>query len=692
VAALIVITSIVFSLQYAQAARDIQKDFEKGSHHVNASWESMTPEVCARCHDEGKSDGSVNTGSHKNGSVDLKVYDLFPSVTGVVSYTAGSTPEYDVNEFCLGCHNDLNSTIQPFISVGDAGTPGMFDVPSGGTDAGSVEARYADTAYTVANKYSPNVYNVVPQLQKSYSPHGNPAANERGLAYDTVWADDGGRVTVACLDCHNSHGSDAGGGTLPMTTYSSTVGGTSAGIIKEAATYSPMENLSGIAVYSAASDLCFDCHLGDDPAAPKTYGNYSCTGPVMGYYDAGRWGGDDLWQSSFSYKTALSSGNGYGGQKGGHFGASMAMANTPTGQVNGLCASCHDPHGIAANAPSSYRAYMVPALKGTWMVSPYKEDRAANNDSAFQDPNVYARDWWSDFATKNYMQPVRANPRYDFNNPPKVGAGFGTGRPGSNWGLGGTGHDGYYIDDNTFGTNYTHDSNGDGVITDATNLTKATDAFANHILEPDTLFAGLCTGCHPRADLMSVSFSNGYDTIYIHNTVKGWYETDGAVGADLFKTYHANQHLMSYDGEHAPAGRHRCNYESELRGTRDMPMGYRWSVAPGNTTLISTAPTSSPPPQTSGQTIPGYIQAAFHQFPCSKCHAAHTSKLPRLMKSNCLDVGSSTNSPKHGGTFVYAQCDWGGPAGQNLETVFQCHNKGRENVTAGGGWNRLTGW
>ncbi len=35
-------------------------------------------------------------------------------------------------------------------------------------------------------------------------------------------------------------------------------------------------------------------------------------------------------------------------------------------------------------------------------------------------------------------------------------------------------------------------------------------------------------------------------------------------------------------------------------------------------------------------------QLQFHQFPCSKCHNPHASKLPRLLITNCLDVRFNT--------------------------------------------------
>ncbi|HEX9861365.1 MAG TPA: hypothetical protein VGB23_09180, partial [Nitrospirota bacterium] len=125
-----------------------------------------------------------------------------------------------------------------------------------------------------------------------------------------------------------------------------------------------------------------------------------------------------------------------------------------------------------------------------------------------------------------------------------------------------------------------------------------------------------------------------------------------------------------------------------------LPGGYRWSVDPG--TGVQVTGTGSWDAQTlpaisnkGGQTATGFTQSTFHQFPCAKCHSPHATKLPKLMKTNCLDVGTSTSAPKHG-SYSYQNCD------QSSATLslkpFVCHNFQKSNTSSGGGWNIKTGW
>jgi hypothetical protein len=57
--------------------------------------------------------------------------------------------------------------------------------------------------------------------------------------------------------------------------------------------------------------------------------------------------------------------------------------------------------------------------------------------------------------------------------------------------------------------------------------------------------------------------------------------------------------------------------------------GYKWGYPPSD-------PTSA--------------QTGYHQFPCSKCHTPHATLLPRLMATNCLDIGNSGQYLTNSGT------------------------------------------
>jgi predicted CxxxxCH...CXXCH cytochrome family protein len=653
--------------------RDAQIDFSMNSHHINAAWANISKISCTACHAEGNySDGST-TSYHKDGIVELKQWSntvAFPSSGSngtftVVTYSNGTTIK--ANALCLSCHNAHNASATPFSDSGDSGTPSTYDTASGGTNAGSIDVRYSATNTTYFSKYDPNTYNVVPQIVKAYSPHGNAANNQRGVATTGAWANDGGNTNVACLDCHNSHGSDTGSGGT-STSYSSSVGGYGAGILKETSTYTPTAGSGSPVSWSASADLCWDCHLGDEDG-PKTYANFGNNAPIRGYYDPGRWRSTDTWTPSFTYKTA-GSGNGAGSQKGGHFGASSALTTTTATAISGRCVECHDPHGV--NPSKTDAQYMVPALKGTWLTSPYKEDRAGGN---LPGGTSNAQDALNTRTPSGYRNrpATRENPRFDYNNPPIVGAGYGTGT-GPGWGTGSNGWNGYFIDDNTFGTNLTYGSGGS--VVDVSNPSSSVHTWiptsVNRITETTAQFAGLCLSCHTNTapggavdSIREVSDTTTTPTIHVHRTVKGW-DTDYAA-ADIFTTAMTYEHIMGV--VHTRSNGSVCSGSSTASA---LPGGYRWSVDPS---IQSTA---------------GNTQN-MHAFPCSKCHAAHTSKLPRLMKTNCMDVGSGT-TPKHNSTYTMPiNCK---PSSSNgVPLPLTCHNYGKSNVSGSTrGWNSKTGW
>lgn len=51
---------------------------------------------------------------------------------------------------------------------------------------------------------------------------------------------------------------------------------------------------------------------------------------------------------------------------------------TPLMAIGGVCTGCHDPHGVSATLQEG-QSYGVPLLKGTWMTSPYPQDRPNPN-------------------------------------------------------------------------------------------------------------------------------------------------------------------------------------------------------------------------------------------------------------------------------------------------------------------------
>ncbi|MBI5696131.1 MAG: CxxxxCH/CxxCH domain-containing protein [Nitrospirae bacterium] len=695
--------------QVQNSRPSMQAEFGKTSHHVSASWASFTTTTCSVCHLEGDSTGAI-TSYHNNNvgggyPVDLRVIVTVGATEATtVTNNANSVQFYSghgtnggtrsagnaANRHCGGCHNETNAASKPFPTAEATDlTPGAYTP----TNAGSVFKRYSSATTTKSHPYNPNTYNVVGQLNKAYSPHGHPEKNQMKNVVSGAWVDDTQTVSnaVGCLDCHNSHGSNAGADEtgLNMITYNSAVGGYFGGLIKEESAYDP--DKSGT-TFNAVSDLCFDCHLGDDASAPKKYSDFGVAAarPVKEYFDAGRWTPNfSNVSSSFAYKAGTLAANS-GRIKGGHFGASEALRGSATNSVGGSCLACHDPHGTPYTnlvGPGSERVFMAPALKGTWMASPYKEDRVGEyGASTLGDANPYSYSM-----NKSGRVGPRESPAFAYNNPAKVGAGFGTGASAfGTYAAGGSGHDGYFVDDNTFGNS--------GIGSTASNPW-ASAITGTYISQTDSQFAGLCLGCHPQtnidAEVARTAGETGNVAINVHRTVKGWDTI--ATASDFFKPAHTNQHLMAYKA----TGTDTTNWCGTTHAYYPVPSGYRWSVNPGTQITIAAGRPPSPsqpmvdPPSGGGGQQGTTPQSTYHQFPCAKCHAPHATKLPRLMKTNCLDVGptesSGTHKPKHNSSFNMGYCDDGSGVAIYKRSMV-CHNSNRTNTSGGGGWNIKTGW
>jgi len=128
---------------------------------------------------------------------------------------AGGTSTREVakiNQHCLGCHSAANSAVQPF---GDGKTPKQY-----AWDGLSIAERYSQTGTTAWGKYADtSSTDITPKntQTKAYSAHGNAAANQRGWDLNETWPNKSGTGSVACFDCHNSHGSTVSGKTSSYT-------------------------------------------------------------------------------------------------------------------------------------------------------------------------------------------------------------------------------------------------------------------------------------------------------------------------------------------------------------------------------------------------------------------------------------------------------------------------------------------
>ena len=366
----------------------ITPQFSANSHHIQGT---VTNANCYQCHWEANSDGSINTAYHDSktpgGPVDLVIYGagtrpgIYSAGTTAIQYTANGTRGEigKITTHCLGCHSDQNNGIQPF---GDGKSPRHY-----AWDGTSIAARYAQTGVTIWGKYSTVANAAQKRIAKAYSAHGNAGGNKRG--WDTVNGVDGtitntsGSVTVACFDCHNSHGSTAAGATTRYVSATANGGilkDTLAGVGGYAVSYRPYTGGSAAAKNrrNPGASLCLDCHL--NPTAVTTPWGYTstfgATQAILGYWDSPFMGySGAAAEKRFTYKSATVF-------KGGHFGASSPLSGLPMGSIDGLCTPCHDPHGVSPTLGANQQ-YAVPLLRGTWITSPYKEDVAPSTNPKF---------------------------------------------------------------------------------------------------------------------------------------------------------------------------------------------------------------------------------------------------------------------------------------------------------------------
>ncbi|NIM48289.1 MAG: hypothetical protein GTO22_03370 [Gemmatimonadales bacterium] len=734
--------------------RAVVDEFNTLASHHNSAVDGSTVTVdkftCVQCHGEGNADGTVNATLHNNGAsspypIDLKVYGTYPTVGSTVSIndiqSATQADLLNLNQHCLSCHNDTNNAAQPFSGNGDTNTPSVW-----AWDAYSVGSKFSNTGTTPFGKFDSSTYNVLPydRIDKAYSPHGNVEANRGGYAVGGAWTDRGGAGSLsgagnlgprdslgylACLNCHNSHGSNV--------TYKWWIGDTTTthtgGIIIDRASIG--EPVGGYAPstptgenYPDEADLCWDCHLGDDVNAPIDYVGFGFSvGNQIGYYHENstgdvpaRWSSTLSWQSTFGFKDATIMSD--------HFGAFAGSATVPGGWSRNdmSCGACHDPHGVSSNQANAQ--FMVPALKGTWVTSPYKEDRPPRVDNPGSSSTMFnqgpADDFWEDVYA-GYPTP-RANPEFKTNNwarnlnynvPTASGGGMGltkyewTGASSGSYNSSSTrlGWDGFFIDENTFGTN--GNVWGD---TGAVTVNRMSDA--NAAITGPAIFAGLCITCHPQSNIGNLtSTTQGGDPAKVHNTVMGWagantniFHRGWTVDSPWYATpptMHGMNHT-SYDGgwmtNYGPSG----------------PTGWVWwgsglklgvidpTAWPSSVAAHAHKYQWGPDPANQGPNQADDLsETAYHQFPCSKCHTPHVGRLPRLMRTNCLD-NDGTNTINWGGAQVYKN-QAGVVLYGNIYRNNACHSTyiGEATEATGtdangmptpapqpGGWNAVTPW
>ncbi len=596
--------------------------------------------------------------------------------------------------------------------------------------------------------------NVVPkdQITKAYSPHGQINSNQGGYTLTTNWSNRRtGSATrnVYCMDCHNSHGS-AVAFTWWQTPASPSVitgGNPRTEPVGDAVTYDYIPTANG-SVYSANADFCWDCHLDDDqgslPAGFRKLSDFGSYSQDVGMYrenisstgsgTPGRWVSGNDYIGSFSAPSNRPFVSDHFQMDAASMENSLASPFTAANVRDMGCSACHDPHGVSS--AQADMAYMVPALKGTWVTSPYKEDRPPRSDytgsrggadfnagAAVVNPLV-SRPFDPDVS----FPAPRGNPdwrigsndfsQYDvtdnYNIPAVTGGGMGT-TGGSN------GYNGYFIDENTFGYTGLNYANNPPV----TPRRMGDENSAINTNGPG-IFAGLCSVCHPDSSIQGTAVtsqdgntvggrSTTGTTTYPHQTVfgSGWNNITVDIMSSAITGTGQSNTSSPRNMNHA-MGQKEADWGNYLGDSPDQatPWGpegletqwyaeanvpnyghaYRWGAAYGQT------------------------QSNYHQFPCSKCHTPHVSSLPRLMVTNCLDnfgtartdipkdqlQGNELGSAQGGAAFGYSYNAGSkqspvlgtyaeGTTGGSGETVVgrnnACHSTNR-----GTGWNAVTPW
>ncbi len=394
---------------------DILGQLRANSHHIQGV--TVTNKHCYACHWEATEMGLIDLSYHagynykthqsaKDSIVDLvkwgpgvrpTTYQLGTTAILFTASDVGTAQERaavtNVTDHCLGCHSDQNNDTVTFGMVDpqfdDCKTPRQY-----AWDGTSIAARYSQMGTATWGKYPGVSAAAKKNVVKAYSAHGNAPANAGGWSVTTGEDESlpdtrAGTEPIQCFDCHGSHGSKTGGVTSSYKTFNGTYNGgnlkeTQAGKGGYQMSYKPVANTSGVNPYSTGAALCFDCHE-TATAGAKPWGYQSSFGasePIRGYRDGSRFGtGTRGVTDRFAYRASRE-------VIGGHLKPSVPVVGTPTESISGLCTPCHDPHGVTPTLGSN-QPYALPLLKGTWLTSPYKEDRpiAKVHNSRFSHPS-----------------------------------------------------------------------------------------------------------------------------------------------------------------------------------------------------------------------------------------------------------------------------------------------------------------
>jgi hypothetical protein len=399
------------------------------------------------------------------------------------------------------------------------------------------------------------------------------------------------------------------------------------------------------------AEACWNCHVANGIKEwAKTWGAYE-TGDLVGgpnYVGA-------TWQSAnFSFKDGPIASI-HQTQHNTGLNPPLDTGLTAADEDSISCTACHDVHQVGSDlGGTNYESGAKPWLRGTWTSNPFKEDGAPGEN-----------DRTAGGVTTSWTDVNRGN-------VPRAGAGAGS---ASNNEIGG-----WQIEQNN------------GTFTDTN--------YSN--------FAGLCEKCHQKAGYLDAAGGVGSNSWTGHRgAVSGF---SGGTGANIFRvgvirggTGEYTDGYMGYNNQQGT--RRNTSKPTWVGGMRNdkfdangltpkisggqlqnsnsaFPISYNWGSSP---TIDDATPDND-----------------FHNFPCSKCHNPHASRLPRLMITNCLDVVHNTWDDATGS--IQPPNSWAdGGAGLNAgqlgyaPTAQNCHRyvdgaDGNREAGAEPGWNQVTPW
>ena len=409
---------------------------------------------------------------------------------------------------------------------------------------------------------------------------------------------------------------------------------------------------SSISARTTEAEICWGCHDALSTVVSEWGTNTDTNGAANNYnfgtvtssdWTAATWSSGQTASPSFSYKTGAI--------------ASTHAANPGTGvqgsdaKTNIRCSYCHDVHDT--KGPNG-----KPYLRGAWMGNPYREDGAPQSGTSYTNVSP-----WGQVPRATPAQTVMGGYWIDQNS----------GNPAGTWTAAGSA-----------GLCELCHGNGDGVF--ASTEIDALNTFGN---PGDNWVSGL--NGHRNA-VLGASLN---DTAAARNIFAG---RGGATNQDQQNT--ADHPFMLFDGTSLPG-----DASGGFRGGDS-----RWGYTPAMVAqpmdgggwvnnLWGTAATPSRALDLQGSTV----NAGYHQFPCSKCHNPHASRLPRLMITNCLDTKHNSwdqGFQVHGTTDAVNA----GRSISNWSSAQNCHRMGgndlgdtrdtaADNTVAGNrGWNKVTPW